>query len=423
MARSARTAGACVVLAVGIIAAVTSGQTRVENQADPTSAGLEPLGSSAVTDPFGGRGAAGGSIVGPISPTSFFELDRSVLDDPVLLFPEYAAGEIGFTPRPTSILRPLPGFANRPFDFSRFSLLLPRSMAGDASAAARSAQLPAPDSDDEFGFDRDPLFDLTSPANGFVNPYAMPPQPMDGVPTAGSEAARDTSSFAGESNASVGTAARPGLAPRDFTDIAGRRGDTADERTPADEALQRTLSFTRPIGNGAADAASSLDHEPGERYLRQAEEFMQSGQFLRAVAQYELAIVANRRNARAYLGQAHATLAAGQYRIAARRILAAFRQFPELIESDIDLRRDISPSSALSVCRAELHAHVERDTDYSLRFLLGYLDYFSGDASSGMDHLRAAALAAPPDSIVATLPDRLAAARARRDTGASTSPR
>lgn len=412
--RSICTAAARAALVVGITTAITFAQTRVENQADPTSAGLEPLRAPAAIDPFGGL-TGGRSITGPIAPTSFFELDRSVLDDPVLLFPEYTPGEIGFQPRPAAILKPLPGFANRPFDFSRFSLMLPSSISG----FAQSGPLLSRPSDDEIDPTTESLFELTPAPDAPVDDREVVLPGWSYDPATRPGIALDGTSSASEAGPSSDSASRPPLAPRDYTSRSGFGVRATDDRPASTESADARTPFSPPIGDRRINSVPASRHEPGDRYLRQADELMQGGQFLRAVAQYELAIVADRANPRAHLGQAHAALAAGQYRIASRRILAAFRSFPELVESDIDLRSTIPQSSVLAARRMELRDQLERDDDYGLRFLIGYLDYFGGDATTGMEHLKAAAASAPFDSVVATLPERLSAARVRRESGAS----
>ena len=83
-------------------------------------------------------------------------------------------------------------------------------------------------------------------------------------------------------------------------------------------------------------------------------------------------------NALLKLGLAHSLLAAGEYLTAAHHLTAAIRSYPAFGYLNLDLYNFIPDANVFDIRRANLEYRLEKKEDYTLRFLLGYLEYYSG---------------------------------------------
>lgn len=139
---------------------------------------------------------------------------------------------------------------------------------------------------------------------------------------------------------------------------------------------------------------------PIDQLLGQAEQLMQQGEYYRASQVYNSLLTMTPDNALAWLGRANALLAAGEYRSAYLALEQGIGQYPDILRFDFDLPALVGRREVLDIRRAEIERTLVVNPDYRLRFLLGYLEYFSGLRNLGLQTLQQAAAAAPADSIV-----------------------
>jgi tetratricopeptide (TPR) repeat protein len=150
--------------------------------------------------------------------------------------------------------------------------------------------------------------------------------------------------------------------------------------------------------------------DPGvlaREYASAAADYMREGEFYRAVSYYDIALTVDPKDGRLHLGEGHALLGAGEYFSALRRIERAFDLSPELARSGIDLNEVIGDAELLQRRRTGIETALQRREDYRFRFLLGYVEYYSGFEKAGRENLERAADAAPEDSFIARFPSLL----------------
>jgi hypothetical protein len=150
-----------------------------------------------------------------------------------------------------------------------------------------------------------------------------------------------------------------------------------------------------PIRSMAGQRQTQVD-----RLLAQAEEQMRKGDYYKASATYSGVLTAAPDNALAWLGRANALLAAGEYVQAHVALSQGIEQFPQLLIFDFDLPALLGNKDIVDVRRAELEKMLATRPDHRMRFLLGYLEYYSGLQDIGLQTMQQAAKEAPADSIV-----------------------
>lgn len=196
----------------------------------------------------------------------------------------------------------------------------------------------------------------------------------------------------------------------------------ADEGMSADSRSPKAGVADRRPDRGVAELATAvrwgdalLDHPiksfAGKyhsrlnKYLAAAEEAMGRGQYYKAAGQYELAMTVDPRNPLPLLGRGHALLAAGDYVSALRAIERGIRIFPQIAAFRLDLPALAGRHDAFDLRRADIENRLVKTEHYELRFLLGYLELYSGLEAEGMRDLDRAAKEAPPDRVIAIFPD------------------
>lgn len=135
-----------------------------------------------------------------------------------------------------------------------------------------------------------------------------------------------------------------------------------------------------------------------QNHIRAAEDLLRTGEYYRARAVYRQARVLDRRNPLVHLGEGYAMIAAGEYYSAAHQIGRGIEMFPEVALFKMDLNAFITEPDLLEKRRADLERRLERVEDYRYRFVLGYIEYFSGFETFGLANLRKAAENAPEGS-------------------------
>jgi len=175
----------------------------------------------------------------------------------------------------------------------------------------------------------------------------------------------------------------------------------------ADEAAERRRRhyesiIDSPIKSFVAGSQSRVNYHMslGEAALRRSE-------FYLAARHFESAMTADGDNPLPCLGRGHALAAAGDYMTAVASIKMGIRRFPEIAQFALDLPALVGQGDIFDRRRADLESLLEVREQYELRFLLGYLEVYSGLREDGLNDLQKAAKAAPPDSIIGRFPDML----------------
>jgi len=216
-------------------------------------------------------------------------------------------------------------------------------------------------------------------------------QPMAAAPSAALPGA--TPEWAGRDRfrdmAAVTQAVREqllGLGPEAAPAVAGGRA-------PAVAAAWAREYLTRPLTSFTGTSPTAVNE-----YLRRAEADMQSANYYRAADLYAMAARIDPDSPLPVLGQSQALVAAGEYLSAANLLSRAIDRFPGIAYFRIDLNAFIPNPQLLEARRADLERILKQNEDYRLRFLLGYLEYYSGYTLPGLDDLAKAAAKAPPGS-------------------------
>ncbi|MBN2445740.1 MAG: tetratricopeptide repeat protein, partial [Phycisphaerae bacterium] len=176
---------------------------------------------------------------------------------------------------------------------------------------------------------------------------------------------------------------------------------TIEDREAGDYAAQM---LDQPLGSFVGKGQSALNDE-----MLKAEALMDIGHYFEAAGRYEIAERLDPGNPLPRLGHGHALLAAGEYSTAAVLIEQALSLFPDAARFHINLSDLMGGAEIVDVRRADLMKRLEANEDARLRFLLGYLEYHSGDHGRGLENLKKAAENASPTSIIARYPGLLEA--------------
>lgn len=193
---------------------------------------------------------------------------------------------------------------------------------------------------------------------------------------------------------------------------------------PRDQREARQLEREKRMKNWARDVISQPvksfagnGQDELNRYLTSAEGYLRSGEYYNAAGQFGLASQAAPGNPLPLIGRGNALAAAGDYVSAVLFLQRGIAQFPNIVAFDLDLPALVGGKDVFDLRRADLEKQLARVDSYELRFLLGYLEYYSGLRDVGMKDLRRAAEKAPRNSVIAKFPDMLTG-KARIETEA-----
>ena len=158
------------------------------------------------------------------------------------------------------------------------------------------------------------------------------------------------------------------------------------------------VTAARKVMEEPPDTYAGTANTAVQEYLRTAEALLRDGKYYQAESVYERARIIDRRNPLILLGQAQAMLAAGEYYSAAQHLARAIQMYPSLAFFKFDLAKFVTEPDLLEKRRADLESRLEGSEDYRFRFVLGYLEYYTGLREYGLENLRLAAEQAPEDS-------------------------
>ncbi|MCB9850036.1 MAG: tetratricopeptide repeat protein [Phycisphaerales bacterium] len=241
-----------------------------------------------------------------------------------------------------------------------------------------------------------PLFDLANAVTTIeqYNPNAPAPgQPVD-------------SRQVGDGTGQIG-----GIGQFDGTTQLDGTGQTADgdDAKPAPEQYDRAMQTVRefaskPVGTLAGTGQSRIDE-----LMRDAEEKVRAGDYYQASTLYELAASMAPDNPLIRLGYANSLTAAGEYVTAVYQLGQAIDEYPAFGFLRLDLNEFVRDPEDLDLRRADLERRLEKEEDYRLRFLLGYIEQYSGFEKFAKKNLSKAAAEAPANSFIARFPHMLEA--------------
>jgi len=201
--------------------------------------------------------------------------------------------------------------------------------------------------------------------------------------------------------------AQPGAggvgAPAEGAQTAPR--DAREARLMARE--QRMKDWARDVIRQPIRTFAGKGQDDLNRYLMSAEMALRAGEYYNAAGQFGLAAQVAPNNPLPLLGRGHSLAAAGDYVSAVLFLQRGISRFPDIVAFDMDLPALVGGKDVFDLRRADLEKQLARVDSYELRFLLGYLEYYSGLRDLGMKDLRRAAEKAPHDSVIAEFPDML----------------
>lgn len=191
-------------------------------------------------------------------------------------------------------------------------------------------------------------------------------------------------------------------------DSEGRR--TLGLRRRAEESIALLTSKAKWAGDVMEDPITTFaGHYENDlnRLIVEAETLMHKGEYYRASSKFDLACLIDPRNPLPHLGRGHARIAAGDYSSGLSSVLAGIERFPQIAAFRLDLPALVGGRDVFDRRRADLTKKLTQREDYELRFLLGYLELYSGLTVEGLADLAKAAGDAPADSVITRFHDLL----------------
>lgn len=201
--------------------------------------------------------------------------------------------------------------------------------------------------------------------------------------------------------------AAPGTSPPTQTGTPSGQPESAPkQRMTRQEAKQLSTalaSATRWAGDLLEDPITSFAGRYDDR-LNQAmaagEAALQAGKYYEAVRYFDVACTIDPGNPLPLLHRGHALVAAGDYVSASLSLQRGIERFPQIAAFRLDLPAMAGKSTIFDIRRADLEKKIAVADHCELRFLLGYLELYSGLPELGLKDLQRAADVAPQDSVV-----------------------
>jgi len=144
--------------------------------------------------------------------------------------------------------------------------------------------------------------------------------------------------------------------------------------------------------------------------MLKAESSLGIGHYSEAVDRYDAAHLIDPVNPLPLIGKGHALLAQGNYRSAALALVQGIEladRYPglaSLLLKRLDLKALMGGGEVVDIRRADIMRQLGQGEDPLLRFLLGYLEYHSGDHEHGLENLRRAASNPRAGMVIARYP-------------------
>jgi tetratricopeptide (TPR) repeat protein len=153
------------------------------------------------------------------------------------------------------------------------------------------------------------------------------------------------------------------------------------------------------------------------QYMADGEADLRAGRYYNAARQFDLAATADPLNPLPLLAKGHAFITAGDYVSAVRSLEEGIRRFPQIAAFRIDLPALVGQHDIFDIRRADLESKLATTESVDLRFLLGYIELYSGLPEEGFKNLDRAAKEAPPESMIALFAELVSGRRALPPVG------
>ena len=182
-----------------------------------------------------------------------------------------------------------------------------------------------------------------------------------------------------------------------------------DQQAAEDTAQFLDQMLHAPLRSLTGQGPSALNDQ-----MLKAESLMQIGHYSEAVDRYEAARMAETANPLPLIGKGHALLAQGNYHSATLALLQGIEfadRYPGLapiLLKRLDLTALMGGGEIVDIRRADLLRRLEGRENPELRFLLGYLEYHSGDRVHGLENLQRAAENSRAGPVIGRYPTLLA---------------
>lgn len=173
------------------------------------------------------------------------------------------------------------------------------------------------------------------------------------------------------------------------------------EESPAAPAGDEVRSDRMPAAASAARrpllTSAGVTDSAATRYLQKGEAELQSSEYARAAGSFELARVVAPKDPAPLLGRALALLATGEFSSSANNLFLAVELLPAPAEFRRDIKNLLADQKLLDRRIRELQGELKRLDDFRLRFLLGYVEYCTGDETAGLIEMTQAVQKIPPE--------------------------
>ncbi|MCK4342879.1 MAG: hypothetical protein KAY37_14285 [Phycisphaerae bacterium] len=175
-------------------------------------------------------------------------------------------------------------------------------------------------------------------------------------------------------------------------------------REAQEQALQDAEQFVQRMMDAPLRTFTGGGSSEFNNQMLKAESLMDIGHFQEAADRYDRAHRLDPYNPLPLLGKGHAYLAMGAYNSAADALIRGLERFPEAARFSIDLKVLMGGGENIDIRRADLMRRLRQRETPEMLFLLGYLEYHTGDRERGLANLEKAAHAPRANMIIARYP-------------------
>ena len=184
---------------------------------------------------------------------------------------------------------------------------------------------------------------------------------------------------------------------------------------------QRPTETVAPRRSGADPA--EIVNTAAKKYLERAQAQLKASQYALAAGSYDLARVVSPKDPTPLLGRTVALLATGELSSSANSLLLAVERMPEPAIFRQDIKSMVLDHELIRSRIAQMRADLKRYEDFRLRFLLGYVEYCTGEETVGLINMTQAAHQIPAERPAARqVLERLRKEPTTRPAAATTSP-